>query len=1307
MVLHLHGRPARTKIQAIGLTAHFESASMQVPFTIPQPWLRRGRWFLGGLLLVWVLAWLAVPPLVKRQIEKEGSAALGRTLTIGSVDFRPWSMELTVHDLAIATADGSAKQLSIARLYVDAEMESLLRLAPVVDAITVDAPTLHLAHRGDGHYDVDDILAKLNKAKAPATTSSPMPFALYNLTISGGSVDFMDHLPSGERHHTVRALQLAVPFLSTLDSKRGIKVQPRLAFELNGSHFDTAGEGTPFAQTDKGAATIKIAQLDLAPYLPYLPASLPLRLHSAVVDADVRLGFEQAAKTKVTLKGSLKVSNLALHDVAGKPLLGVDTITAELADVRPLEQVVHLASLEVTAPRLQATRNHAGFTNFETGKPKADTNATKNIAAQSTSTGASGSKGSKTLPSASVKPNAWLLALDSLVVHKGDASWTDDSRQPQVQVALTQLELQAKALQWPLTAKPFTFEGTASLPLRGKAARLSVKGEGSESTTAVHATVGDLDLGPAAVQAAPFLLPGVAGVLDAELDLRMQGDALQLAVPHLTVRDFALKAAKQWTPAVAAAATSAERAANEMPTFKLLDIADVQLDLVSQTGTVGKVALRSPSATAHRDAQGQWMFQRWLKAAPASGPGEATANVSKPWQVTLGELSIADGAVKLDDRSFSRPARLEVSALQMQLKGAALDGIKPAPLTLKASVKSGRAEPGKLSYQGTVAWAPLAVQGSVAAVDLPVHGVAPYFANQLNIAILRADASYKGQVRYAASPDGAQLQLQGDAALEDFRANSVAGTAAAGVAGDANASAASAASAVAPATTAASDDLGVAEELLSWKSLNAPGITLSMAPGTATRVQVREATLSDFYARVIVNATGRVNLQDLVKAAPASADASAPALASAPASAPEVATASSANAAVVAMGPITLINGRVLFSDRFIRPNYSADLTELNGKLSEFATRALDGSVQMADLDLKGRAEGTAALEITGKLNPMAKPLAMDIKGRVRDLDLPPLTAYSIKYAGYGIERGKLSVDVHYAVQPDGQLVATNNLVLNQLSFGDKVEGAPNSLPVKLAVALLADRNGVIDINLPISGSLNDPQFSIGAVVWKVITNLITKALTAPFSLLANAFGGSGSEDLSAVAFAPGSSALSAEVTQSLDKIAKALADRPVLHVTVVGTASLAIERDALKRERLKALLLAEKRRRAAVGGQDAAAVAELTDAEYPVLLKDVYRRADIAKPRNLVGLAKDLSAADMEALLLASLPVNEDSIRTLAQQRGVAVKDYLASRKVGVERLFLGAPKTAASEAANGPGAQDPSTAPWKPHAELSITSR
>jgi Domain of Unknown Function (DUF748) len=347
----------------------------------------------------------------------------------------------------------------------------------------------------------------------------------------------------------------------------------------------------------------------------------------------------------------------------------------------------------------------------------------------------------------------------------------------------------------------------------------------------------------------------------------------------------------------------------------------------------------------------------------------------------------------------------------------------------------------------------------------------------------------------------------------------------------------------------------------------------------------------------------------------------------------------------------------------------------------------------MADLELRGRAEGTASLEILGKLNPLAKPLALDITGKVRDLELPPLSPYAIKYAGYGINRGKMSVDVNYVVLPSGQLTAKNKLVLNQLTFGDKVEGAPASLPVKLAVALLADRNGVIDLDLPISGSLNDPQFSLGPIIIKVILNVIVKAITAPFSLLANAFGGGGDE-LSSVSFAAGSARLAPEAKAGLDKVAKALTDRPALKLTVIGSSNLDAERDGFKRERLDELVRAEKRRVTVKEGGTTSADISISPAEYPALLKEVYKRADMPKPRNVVGLTKDLPEAEMEKLLLADIKVTDDAMRELAVQRGVVVKDYLAAANLPTDRLFLGASKTAAP---------DPK---WTPRAELNLAS-
>ena len=486
------------------------------------------------------------------------------------------------------------------------------------------------------------------------------------------------------------------------------------------------------------------------------------------------------------------------------------------------------------------------------------------------------------------------------------------------------------------------------------------------------------------------------------------------------------------------------------------------------------------------------------------------------------------------------------------------------------------------------------------------------------------------------------------------------------------------------ATAREGSTLALGEELLRWKALNAPGLALAVVPGKPMRLQVREAALTDFFARVAVEPDGRINLQNLVKpAAGGTAQASAP-------------------PAQITIGPMTLVQGQVLFSDRFVQPNYSADLSGLTGKLGAFATQPPGAEPRLADLELRGRAEGTAALEITGKINPLAKPLMLDIEGRVRDLELAPLSPYAIKYAGHGIERGKMSVVAHYQVERDGQLTASNKVVLNQLAFGEAVASAPNSLPVRLATALLADGQGTIDIDLPISGSLSDPEFSVGPVAWKALTNLIAKAVTSPFSLLGGT-SGAGRENGGRVVFAPGSSVLDAQATQMLDTLIPALAGKTALSLTVTGTAHLQAERDALQRQRLKALLLAEKSRRAASGAQDAVALATVSDEEAPALLKAVYRRADITKPRNFLGIAKDLEPRDMEALLLASMPVDVDAMRNLARARGVVVKDYLVAHRYPSERLFLGDAKVdlsalAASPSANAAGGNA------QPAAELSL---
>ena len=1236
-------------------------------------WQRRAAMAVGGLLLFWALAYAAVPLLLKWQLEKIASDKLGRQVTLGAVNFKPWSLELTLHELAVARAAGAAEkspQLLIKRIYIDAELQSLLRLAPVLDALKVDAPQLSLTYLGAGHYDVDDVLARLTQP-AEKSAAQPLHFALHNLVLSGGSLDFTDTVL--KQAHALRELQIKLPFLSNLASHREVLVQPQLAFRLNGSSFDSSAQGAPFAQTRKMDVSLKIGELDLAPYLGYLPASLPVKLSSGVLNADLKVAFEQSPVLAVKLSGLLQAGKVKLLSPgsATPELLAFDLLKLELTNVRPLEQVAQLAAVELIGPRLNVARNKAGQLNLAAlFKPPV---APDKRASHALNTGAAAKN--------EVEADAWKVDVAKLRLHAGTLSWLDESTMPAARVGLSELTLDASGLALPF-AQPLQFDGSARLAPRAAAdsavknATLNFKGSATDQLAQVDVTVADWPLGVAAPYVAVHLTPTLAGLLNAELGVSWKAGAkpaqaaeLQIDARQVTLDGVALAQGK-----------------TSLASVKKLQLEQLRVDLNQQSVSVGKLSVIQPKAVVAREADGHWMFERWLKnGAGASAAGNPVARADKPataatpWRITVQNASLDGGGVAFTDKSVAKPVAFDLAAMSVQVKNFSSTGRTPFAATVGLQIRTDRGDAGRLFWRGNAGLAPLNVQGMVEAVRLPVHAFEPYLADALNIELLKAETSFKGQVAYQQTAAGPLLKFSGDSAIEDFQANSAPG-----------------------AGASLSAALPVGEELLHWKLLSLRGVDLALAPGMATTVAVQETVLSDFFSRLVLSESGRFNLQDVLRkpSAPAAPELiAAGAVATGAGGQNEAPT---ALAPVISFGPVSLVGGQVYFSDRFIKPNYSAHLTELTGKLSAFSSVTTPGVLNLADLELRGRAEGTASLEILGKVNPLVTPLALDIKGRVRDLELPPLSPYSVRYAGYGIERGKLSVDVGYVVQPDGQLTASNNIVLNQITFGDKVEGAPASLPVKLAVALLADRHGVIDINLPVSGSLNDPQFKVGSIVFKLVVNLVVKAITSPFSLLAHAFGG-GADELSVVSFAPGSAVLGADAKPGLDKVAQALVARPALTMTVVGTASLAVEREAYKRVQLNALLQAEKRRGAIVNGArpseqtpvDEAPSGEvaLAASDYAVLLKALYRRADFPKPRNLIGLLKDIPQAEMEALLLANLPATEESMRELAVQRGVAVRDYLAAQKLPLERLFLGAAKA------------QPTDEKWSPRAELNLT--
>ena len=1243
-------------------------------------WLRRLAWSAGAVLLLWVIVWLAIPPLLKWQLPLRASEALGRSVTLGDVSFHPWNLDLTLNDLAVAGLPAAQQPLlQIRQVHANLSAASLFRLAPVIEALEIDALRLNVARTGDGHYDIDDLIARFTPKPDAKPAAESVHFALYNVQVRDAQLRFDDQ--PVKRVQAIDSLNLALPFISNLPAQVEIKVEPRLAFKLNGTPFDSGAQATPFAQTRSGDLKLSMSDLDLAPYLGYLPAALPLKVTKGSVSADLNINFTvpPGGAPAVAIKGKFGAKNLVATDTAGAPLLGWQALALGLRDVQPLARKLAFETLRIDGLQLHATRDVAGRINLlQIAPPRGD--------AKLAAVPASGASA----PATGAVP-AWQVSLDALDLADARLLWTDAAVQPVAALQIDGLSVNAQQVRWPLTkAIPVAVKGalrtqTANSPAL---AEFTAEGPVTDHDAKLAVKLASVSLAGFAPYLAQTLVPSVDGRLAAQAQLDWSGavDAprLRLVLDSLVLDNLKVREA--------GAKTASGKPATDAVVLKQLALADVKVDLLARTVELGRVRLVQPAVQVVRDKDGKLNLQGWIVqngSTPQSAPTTAEKSPAA-WKLQLKELLLEGGQLRFADaiarRGQTEPVRIELASLRVAVQNLEWQGERAVPpANLQVSVRVGgltrdRQRPvGAVDFNGKVGIAPLLANGKLRVERVPIQLFKPYFAELTQLTLLRAEVGYTGSVNLRQLPAGLDLTAAGDVLLGDVHVASL-------------------------PERGALVNLTGPEELLSWQAFALKGVKLTIKPKAKPQVEIAEAALTDFYSRLVITDQGRFNLQDVAAAPPGAlppgAAASAP-LTIVDAPKPNVAasptppiTAEAELPIDLKIGTTQLTNGRIDFTDRFVRPNYSAALTELNGKLGAFRS----GSREMATLELRGRAAGTALLEIGGQLNPTAKPLALDIKAKATDLELAPLSPYAGKYAGYAIERGKLTLDVAYKIEADGKLTAANRVTLNQLTFGEKIESKDaTKLPVRLAVALLKDRNGVIDINLPVSGSVNDPKFSVGGIVWQIIVNLLTKAITSPFALLG---GGGGGDDLGVVEFKPGTAQLVPSAVAAIDKVAKALSDRPTLKMTVTGASDPTSEREAFQSAVLQRRLVAEQRKdslRAGGPATPASAPVTLAADERARLLKQVYSDTDLPdKPRNAIGFAKDIPGSEMEALLKARAPVTDEAMRELALQRGIAVRDALLAKGLTSERLFLAAPKLRAS----GEG-----DAAWTPRVQLALS--
>lgn len=769
--------------------------------------------------------------------------------------------------------------------------------------------------------------------------------------------------------------------------------------------------------------------------------------------------------------------------------------------------------------------------------------------------------------------------------------------------------------------------GTIDLAARLAGGALSVKGTLDLAAGRLAARLGirQMDMTTLQAVAAPMIARVTRGKLDADGQLQLdwrKAVNVHLANVHATASGFALEApSKRHGTPLAWGKLQAE--------LRLLDLASRQVQL--GTVTVSKLDLK-----LQRRRNGTISLLQLLQPPAGQRKAAAANGHDQPWHWSIAHVGLDDGALGFTDHAAGAgPVKVQLKSLTGGIDNLddRLDKARPFKL-------AGAMERGTFAATGKLRPSPLGADLQLDTRRLDIARFEPYISVPLNVTVADARITSSGRLRYNGRGDTPKLRYRGNVALERVRVQ----------------------------------DKLTGDDFLRWRTLDAANLDARIGHGTP-RVHVGALALTSFYARMIVNADGKLNLADVV-ASPESAPVSvtrATSTPTIPSPPPQAATTTVAAVATSApatptadihIGDLTLVNGQLNYTDNFIKPNYTANLTRLTGRVGAFGTTPGDPP---ATLSVQAALDDDSPVDIDGSINPLQPVAFMDIKGKANDVELTRLAAYSTRYTGYPITGGKLDVDVHYMLD-NRKLQADNHIFITRLSFGERNESPGiKHLPVKLAVALLKDTQGNIDVNVPVSGSLDDPQFSMGGLIWRAVGNLIAKAATAPFRLLAGAFGGS-HEDLGHVEFAPGSAVLDTNAQARLGKIVTLLQQKPSLRLGIIGRVDPDKDQDGLRKVTVDNLVRREKVLNTV--GKDAdtsdtvLATVSVTPDEYGKYLRRAYRHDDIEdKPRSFLGLKKSLEPDEMRSLMETDVPVDAKAMRALAERRAAAVQTWLKGK--------------------------------------------
>ncbi len=1208
-----------------------------------------------AVVAAFALLILALPPILKHVAVNEIDKATGRKSEIAKISLNPFTLSAGISGLRLSEKGSNAPFLALSSARLSLSPLSLPKRSFIISELKLSSPYLHIVRNAPNDFNFTDLITDKTGKKEPKKGGTPL-FSVNNITIDNGSVDFQDKALSVERDHRVRKMAISIPFVSNMPYLADRYVTPHFSAVINGSPFGFEGRLKPLTRAVEATIAVNVQRLDLPFYLGYLPVPLPVKVDSGQLTTAVEVGYRVDEKSgpEVRVSGSLSLDRGAIKELNGAPLASLERAQLKMKNLWLLSRRFEVSSLDLVGMEVFAARDRLGVWNFQKIGKGAQSGA------------------ARPEPQPAVKKEKPLdLRLAKFAFSGGKFHFSDALPKGGFKTDLSGIELSLNDFSLaPDHKAPFSVKLDSS---RGE--KLSVKGELSATPLDVKAalTLNGVPLKDYYPYLAASLTAPIIGTAELSSELIFnERQGLVLEKTALKGRDLA-----------------APFGGGDGVRLKLVEVDGVAVDLKQRKATVERVNLKGANVALAHEKDGSLSALRLLRskvepsAAKETAPKPAASKVAvpkpaaskvaapkaaaaksatakrrlakkeaapPPFSYRVGKITGSEIGIRFTDRTKEEEPLFTLDRLKFSL--ADISGPKQGAIPF--TLATGYGNKGRIEAAGRLLPQPLKFKGSVQLQGIALNDFDAYLPDNLTVLIADGALDTKLALDVENGASGLKGSFGGSIGVRSFYCQ----------------------------------DTVLDEDLLKWERLQIDQVSGTLGPFS---LAVKDVVLSNFYSRIIVEKDGTLNVQHLMAEetaqtgqtgqagqTPAGKTPPTPAAGSAAGSAPAAASAAAGGGAhesaaqphPISIDTITMQGGTLAFSDRHLANPFDTTFFNLGGRVSGLSSK----TDRLADVDLRGNLENHSPLSITGAINPLRGDLYLDMKVAFKDIELSPFTPYSNTYLGYGVDQGKLFLDLTYHIEKK-TLSSQNKIFIDQFTFGKEAQSEKATrLPVRLAIALLKDRKGEIHLDLPVTGRTDDPQFSVWRVVLHILKNLMVKAATAPFALLGSMFGGN--EDFSAVFFAPGSDQLTKPEQEKLQKLSKALHDRPALNLEISGFVDRNQDAEGYRNELLLKKMKGEKFRALAKQkklreGQTQDET-EILPEEYPAYLKAVYGKEKFSKPRNALGIAKELPDEEMKKLILTHTVVGDNELQALARERADAVKAFLQkSGGIPSERLF------------------------------------